>query len=65
MPFELALAGAIFCAVVLLLAGFMNSRRGISRVSLIPWDYVMIIAAIVLVVLLAQLATIWRDSQPH
>ncbi len=63
MIFDLALGAAIVSALVLLLAGFLNARRGISRLSLIPWDYVMIMAAIVLVAALAQLASLWRDNQ--
>lgn len=64
MTIELAAAGAILSALVLLIAGYFNARRGLSGLSLIPWDYVMILAAILLVVSLAQLAMLWRDTRP-
>jgi hypothetical protein len=46
---------------VLLLAGWMNARRGIGRLSLVPWDYAMILSAIGLVLALVHLAGLWRD----
>ena len=64
MTIELAIAAAILSALLLLIAGYFNARRGLSGLSLIPWDYVMIAAAILLVVSLAQLAMLWRDSRP-
>lgn len=41
----------------------MNARRGISRWSHIPWDYLMMLAAILLMAALAHAAILWRDEQ--
>lgn len=56
----LLLAG--LAALLLVGSGFANARRGISRWSLVPWDYAMILAAIALIGLLVHLAVLWRDS---
>ena len=55
----LLLAG--LAAVILVGSGFANARRGIGRWSLIPWDYAMILSAIILIALAAHLAILWRD----
>lgn len=47
---------------MLLLAARMQARRGITRASLIPWDYIMILAAILLIVSAVHLAELWRDG---
>lgn len=63
MGFELTLAAAGACTALLLLAGFLNARRGLTGLSLVPWDYVMIVAAILLIACLGHLAMLWRDGQ--
>ena len=63
MGFQLTLIAAAICAMLLLMAGYFNARRGLSGLSLIPWDYVMIVAAILLVVCLGHMAMLWRDGQ--
>lgn len=60
MRATLLLAGV---AVLLLIgSGFANARRGIGRWSLVPWDYVMILAAVGLLALAAHVAVLWRDA---
>ena len=63
MGFQPTLIAAAICAMLLLLAGIFNARRGLSGLSLVPWDYVMILAAILLIVCLGHLAMLWRDGQ--
>lgn len=63
MGFQITLVAAAICAAILLVAGWFNARRGLSGLSLVPWDYVMIVAAILLVVCLAHIAMLWRDGQ--
>ena len=60
--FSLGATGAALFS--LLLAGWMQARRGIGRFSLVPWDYVMIVSALLLLGLLAHLAILWRDGWP-
>lgn len=48
--------------MLLVLGGLANARRGIGRWSLIPWDYVMLLAAVSLVASLALLADALRNS---
>lgn len=43
-------------------AGWLNARRGIGRWSLVPWDYAMILSAMLLGVALYHLAILWRDG---
>lgn len=59
---ELLLAVTGTSLVLLILSGFAQARRGIGRWSLLPWDYVMLLSAIGLVVALARLALLWRDG---
>jgi hypothetical protein len=57
-------AGAGLLAL-LLLSARLQARRGIDRIhSLVPWDYVMILSAILLILLLAHGAILWRDGWP-
>lgn len=53
---------AAVALALLLLAARMQARRGIDRLSLLPWDYAMIFAAILLMVTLAKGAILWRDG---
>ena len=48
--------------VALAVSGYAQARRGIGRWSLVPWDYVMICAAVILLAAAAHLAILWRDS---
>jgi hypothetical protein len=56
----LALAG--IALLLLMSSGFINARRGIGRWSLVPWDYVMMLAALLLIALAAHAAELWRDA---
>jgi hypothetical protein len=47
---------------LLLVSAFMQARRGIGRWSFVPWDYAMILFAIVLMASLAHAALLWRDG---
>ena len=58
------LSGAAAALAVLLLSGFLHARRGIGRLSLIPWDYLMILAAILLIAAVVRMAVLWRDGWP-
>ncbi len=62
MGFQATVVSAGIALFLLLLAGRQQARRGIGRLSLVPWDYAMILAAIGLVVALAHLAVLWRDG---
>lgn len=56
------LIGAI-ALLLLIIAAFANRRRGIGRWSLVPWDYLLIAAAAVLLACAAHLAILWRDGR--
>jgi hypothetical protein len=64
MGWTATLAGGGFALGVLLVSGWMQARRGIGRLSLVPWDYLMILSAILLVAALARIAILWRDGWP-
>lgn len=48
----------------LVLSGFLQARRGIGRLSFVPWDYVMILSALLLLAALVRMAILWRDGWP-
>ncbi|MFA7440255.1 MAG: hypothetical protein WCZ66_04710 [Sphingomonadaceae bacterium] len=62
MPVTPALILGGVSLALLLLGGIANARRGIGRWSLIPWDYIMLLAAVSLVASLALLADAWRRT---
>lgn len=62
MPLVPALILGGVSLMLLVLGGLANARRGIGRWSLIPWDYVMLLAAVSLVASLALLADALRNS---
>lgn len=64
MGWTIALAGAAAALLLLLLSGLMQARRGIGRLSLVPWDYLMILSAILLLAALVRIAVLWRDGWP-
>ncbi|MGQ5702406.1 hypothetical protein ACUJ46_10190 [Sandaracinobacteroides sp. A072] len=64
MSFEATMAACLAMALVLILSAFMNARRGIGRWSLVPWDYAMLLSALLLIVSLAHLAGLWRQGLP-
>lgn len=47
---------------LLIVSAVMHKRRGLGRMSWLPWDYLMILWAIMLVGALAQWASHWRDG---
>jgi hypothetical protein len=49
---------------ILLLSGWMHARRGIGRLSFLPWDYIMNDTAIAFIGLLGRMAILWRDGWP-
>lgn len=63
MSASLLLACTALAASVLGLAAWSNRRRGIDRWSLVPWDWLMILATIALIIALAHLAIDWRDGR--
>jgi hypothetical protein len=60
----MTLAGAGAALTLLLVSGFLQARRGIGRLSLVPWDYLMILSAILLIACLARMGILWRDGWP-
>ncbi len=64
MGWSVTLAGAGAALALLLVSGFLNARRGIGRLSFVPWDYVMILSAIFLLAALVRMAVLWRDGWP-
>lgn len=64
MGWSTTLVGAGAALVLLLVSGVLQARRGIGRLSLVPWDYVMILSAILLIAALARMAILWRDGWP-
>ncbi len=64
MGWTATLAGGGAALLVLVLAGLMNARRGIGRLSLVPWDYLMILSAILLLAALVHMGVLWRDGWP-
>ncbi|MFN7398388.1 MAG: hypothetical protein ACK5SX_04815 [Sandaracinobacter sp.] len=64
MGWTATLAGAGAALAMLLLSGFLQARRGIGRLSLVPWDYLMILSAILLLAGLVRMAILWRDGWP-
>jgi hypothetical protein len=64
MGWNVTLAGAGLALALLLLAARMQARRGIGRWSHVPWDYAMILAALLLLGALGHAAVLWRDGWP-
>jgi hypothetical protein len=64
MGWTATLAGAGMALIMLVLAGAMHARRGIGRLSFVPWDYLMILSAILLLAALVRIAILWRDGWP-
>ncbi len=64
MGLAATLWGATAALALAIFAGWMNARRGIGRLSHVPWDYLMMLGAILLVVALAHAAILWRDGWP-
>jgi hypothetical protein len=64
MGWTATLAGGGTALLMLVLAGAMNARRGIGRLSFVPWDYLMILSAILLLAAMVHMAILWRDGWP-
>ena len=64
MGWTATLTGAGAALALLLVSGVLNARRGIGRLSLVPWDYLMILSAILLIAALVRMAILWRDGWP-
>lgn len=62
MGWNATLLSAGLAFAVMIGAGWMNARRGIGRWSLVPWDYTLILSAILFGVALYHLAILWRDG---
>lgn len=62
MGVKLTLMAAGLALFGLLLAGRSSRRRGIDGWSLLPWDYLMILFAAVLLAALAHLVLLWRQG---
>ncbi len=58
----LGMAASAF--VLMLASAVFQARRGIGRLSFVPWDYAMILGAILLLVALLRAAVLWRDGWP-
>lgn len=63
MGAQLTMLAAGFCLFGLLLSGWSSRRRGIDRWSLVPWDYLLVLFAALLLAALAHLAVLWRDGR--
>lgn len=56
-------AGAV--ALLLLAASaLLHARRGIGRLSLLPWDYLLILSAILLLAAAMHGVQLWRQGWP-
>lgn len=62
MSLAATLAAIAVLALLLVASAILQSRRGLGGWSLLPWDYVMILSAILLLISLAHGATLWRDQ---
>jgi hypothetical protein len=64
MGWTLTLLGGGAALGLLLLSGFLQARRGIGRLSFVPWDYLMILSALLLLAAMVRIAILWRDGWP-
>ena len=64
MGWTFTLAAGLGLIALLLVAGRLHAQRGIGRLSFVPWDYVMILVAVLLIALFAHGAILWRDGWP-
>lgn len=48
----------------LLLAAILHARRSISGIGLLPWDYTMIICAIILIAAFTNGVNLWQQGWP-
>ena len=64
MGWTFTLVAGASLLLLLIVAGRMHAQRGIGRLSFVPWDYVMILVAIFLIMLAAHGAILWRDGWP-
>ena len=54
-------------AVALLLLGLsalLHAKRGIGRLSLLPWDYLLILSAILLLAVATHGVSLWKQGWP-
>ena len=64
MGWTFTLSAGAGLILLLLVAGRMHAQRGIGRFSFVPWDYVMILVAVLLLALVSHGAILWRDGWP-
>jgi hypothetical protein len=64
MGWTFTIAAAVGLVVLLFVAGRLHAKRGIGRLSFLPWDYVMIVAAVLLLAVAGHGAILWRDGWP-
>jgi len=55
---------AAVALAILLLAALMHARRGIGGAGLLPWDYLMILCAIVLIAAVTHGVHLWQEGWP-
>lgn len=58
------LATGAAALALLLLAALLHARRRLSGVGLLPWDYVMIFCAIVLMAVATHGYHLWQEGWP-
>ncbi|WP_199554786.1 hypothetical protein [Sandaracinobacteroides hominis] len=62
MGWNATIFGGGIALALLILSARMNARRGIGRWSHIPWDYLLLLSAILLLAAVAHGAILWRDG---
>lgn len=60
LPFLAGLAAVLL--VLTVAAGVLDRRRSLTAWGLVPWDYVMLLSGILLMVTLAWVAELWRNG---
>ncbi len=64
MGWTATLAGGIAALLLLALSALLHARRGIGRLSLAPWDYLLILSAILLLMAIVHGIGLWRQGWP-
>lgn len=64
MGWTVTFMAAAAALLLLLVAGRMHARRGLGRLSLLPWDYLMILSAVLLLMAVLHGVKLWREGWP-